>query len=97
MVERARNLAAGGIAVRVQHAAAAVRAFAGEQQAAALTIELGAPVDQLVNRRRPFLHQCAHGPRVAQAVAGDQRVLLVQFDLVVVAQRGGDSALRVFR
>ena len=46
--------------------------------------------------RRPLFDQRVNGRAVAQAVAGEQRVLLVQFHLVVVAQRDRDATLRVF-
>ena len=96
-VERAGDLAPGGIAVRVQHAVAAVRAFAREGEAVALAVELRAPLDQLLDGARTLLHQRAHGVAVAQPVAGGERVLLVQFHFVVVAERHGDAALRVLR
>jgi hypothetical protein len=96
VVERSRDLAPGGIAVRVQDAVAAVRALAGECQLAARAVEGGAPLDQFLNRRRTLFHQGAHGDGVAQAVAGIQRVLFMQLDLVVVTEGDGDATLRVF-
>ena len=82
--------------MRVQDAVAAVRALARECQLVALAVERGAPLDQFLNRRRTLFHQRAHGDRVAQTIAGIQRVLFVQFDLVVVAERDRDATLRVF-
>ena len=70
-IQRARDLAAGGIAVRVQNAVAAVRAFAREGELAALAVELRAPLDQLLNRGRALFHQRVHRGAIAQAVAGD--------------------------
>ena len=81
----------------VQHAVAAVRAFAGEGDLGAGAIELRAPLDQLFDARRAFFHQDARGLFVAQAVAGLQRVLQMQADFIVIAERGGDAALRVLR
>ena len=81
----------------MQHAAAAVGALAGEGQAGALAVEFRAPRDQLLDGRRPFFHQRVHRGAVAQTVAGVERVLLVQRDFVVVAERHGDAALGVFR
>ena len=43
------------------------------------------------------LDQNFGGFRVAQPVAGVQRVLQVQADFVFIAERGGDSALRPLR
>ncbi len=97
MVERARDFAAGGIAVGVQNAVAAVRPFAGEGQLAAFAVELRAPVDQLPDGRGTLFHQGVDGGAVAQAVPRVERIPLVQFHLVVVAQRDGDPALRVLR
>ena len=94
-IQRAANLAAGGISVGMQHAAAAVRALAREGDLGAGAIELRAPLDQLLDARRAFLHQHARGLFVAQAVAGLQRVFQVQPNLVVVAERSGDAALRI--
>ena len=66
MIKRARDLAAGGIAVRVQDAIAAVRAFEREQQFGAFAIELDAPLDQFLNRGRAFLHENANGVAIAR-------------------------------
>jgi len=70
--------------------------LARECQFAADLIEFSAPLDQLLDGGRAFLHQRAHGRGIAEAVSSGQRVLLVQFDLVVVAEGDGDAALRVF-
>ena len=96
MVQSARDLAPRRIAMRMQHPVAAVRAFSREGQPGSLAVELRAPLDELPNRRGSFLHQGAHRRTVAEAVSRVQRVLLVQFDLVVVAQSDGDPALRIF-
>ena len=70
--------------------------FAGEGQARALAVEFGPPFDQLPDGGRPFLHQGVHRRALAQPVPRRQRILLVQRDFVVVAQRHGDAALRIF-
>ena len=67
------------------------------EQLPAFAIELRAPVDQLLDGRRAFFHQRAHRRRIAQAIPGVQRVLLVQAHVVVVAERDRDAALRVLR
>ena len=81
--------------MRVQDAAAAVGAFAREGQTPAIAVELGAPVDQLLDGGGTFFDQRVHGAAIAQTVAGGERVLLVQLHFVVVAERHGDAALRV--
>ena len=55
-VERLRDFAAGGIAMRMQNAIAAVRAFARKREMAAFAIERGAPLDQLFDGRGPAFH-----------------------------------------
>jgi hypothetical protein len=97
VVEGARNFASGRISLRVQHAVAAVRALAGERQLVAFAIELRAPIDELLNSRGAFLHQRVDRRTVAQPVSREQRVLLVELHLVIVAERYRDSALRIFR
>ncbi len=81
----------------MQNAVAAVRAFAGERDLGSGAIELRAPLDQLLDARRTFFDQHARGFFVDQAVAGLQRVFQMKPDFVVIAERGGDSALRVLR
>ena len=81
----------------VEDAATGMGALAREGKARALPIELRAPGDQLLDGAGAFLDEYAHGFRIAEAVAGRDSVLLVERDLVVVAERGGDAALRVFR
>ena len=95
VIQGADNLRAGGVAVRVQNAAAAVRAFPRERELRSFAVELRAPFDKLLNGRRRLFHQYAHGRRIAQPVASHHGVLLVQQHFVVVAQRRGDAALGV--
>ena len=96
-IQRAADLTAGGIAVSVQHAVAAVRSFAGEGNLRSGAIELRAPLDELFDSRRPFFDQHASRFFVDQTVAGLQRVFQVQRDFVVIAERRSNSALRVLR
>src|SRR5205823_763798 len=62
----------------------------------ALAVERCAPLDQLLNRRGAFLDERMYGLAIAQAIARLQRVLLMETDLVVIAQRDRDATLRVF-
>ena len=96
-VQRAGDLAAGGIAVGVQDAAAAMSGFPRKRQPHAIAIEFGAPLDEPLDGGRTFLDQRVDSLRIAQSGPGGEGVLLVQSDLVVIAERDGDSALRVFR
>src|ERR1700685_228161 len=91
------DLAAGRVAIRMQHPVAAVRAFARERDLGSGTVELGAPLHQLLDAAWTFLDQHAGGLFVDQSVAGLQRVLEVERNFVVIAERGGNSALRVLR
>src|SRR5262249_40657114 len=74
----------------------AVRSFASEFEAAlSVPIELGAPLDELAHVARSLFDQHAYRVLVAQAIAGANRVCRVQLRAVVVANGGGDAALRV--
>src|SRR5271165_5239948 len=84
-VERASNLSACGIAMRMQHAAAAVGAFARERDFGARTIELGAPFNQLFNTYRAFLDQDTRRLFITEPIAGFQSVVEMQADFVVIA------------
>src|SRR6185437_9482546 len=97
MAEGARDFPPRGVAVRVEDAVAAVRAFAGEQQLRSPPVESGAPFDQLLNGGGSVLNQRSNGVDVTQAVSRVESVLFVKIDLVIVVQGGGDSALRIFR
>ncbi len=54
-VKREGDFAAGGIAVRVENATAAVRAFLRKGKTPAIAIEFGAPVDELLDGGRALL------------------------------------------
>ena len=60
-------------------------------------IELRAPLDELLDAHRTFFDEDARGVRVAEAVAGDERVLQVEADFVLIAERDRDAALSVLR
>ena len=83
--------------MRVQDATAAVRAFLGERKPQTFTIELRAPVDELLDGGGPFFDERMNGVSIAKPVTGGYGVLLVQLHLVVIAQRDGDPTLSVFR
>src|SRR5262245_10940985 len=91
------NLAAGGIAMRMQYAAAAVRRFASECKFGPAAIESRAPFDEFLNTFRAFFHQHMRRFRIHDAIAGSNGVLKMQADLVLIAQGHCDSALSVLR
>ena len=76
-------------------AVTAVSGFTSKGQVLPFPVELGAPLDQLLDRSGPFLDESAHGGTVAESVAGVEGVLLVERDLVIVAERDGDAALGI--
>ncbi len=94
--ERARDLGAGLVAVRVDDAILRVRRLASElEPARRIEIEVRAGGLQLAHARRSFFDQHLHRRRVAERRAGGERVLPVQRGRVAGAERRGDSALRV--
>ncbi len=94
--ERARDLGAGLVAVRVDDAILRVRRLAAEHEPPVrIEIEVRAGGLQLAHARRPFLDQHLHRRRVAERRARGERVLPVQRRRVAGAERRGDSALRV--
>ena len=70
--ERDGDLAAGGIAVRVEDAGAGVRALAGEHEFAVFAIEGGAPGEELFDAAGTLLDKYASGLRVDEAIAGGE-------------------------
>ena len=62
---------------------------------AAGAIELRAPLDQLFDASGAFFNENARRCLVAQAITGLQRVIEMQADFVVVAERGSDATLGV--
>jgi hypothetical protein len=77
LIKRSDNFAPRGIAVRMKHTVAAMRAFPGEQQRSTLAVECRTPLDQLFDGYRAFFYQSAHGRDIAKAITGHQRVLLM--------------------
>ena len=93
--EQPADLAPRRIA-RVQDAPDAVRRFARQRgRAVTLAIERSAPREQLDDVLRTFANEHVDGSGVAEAVAGGQRVLRMQFRRVVRTKRRGDAALRI--
>src|SRR5437667_800315 len=78
----------------MQNAIAAVRFFASERQLRALAAKLRAPLNQFFNAFRSIFHEDSCRFRIAETITCVQRVLKMQADLVFIAQRGCDSALR---
>src|SRR5882724_5022010 len=78
----------------MQDAGAAVRGFTREGEFGAGAIEFGTPFDKLRNVFGAFFDEKSHGFGAAEAIAGVERVLLVEADFVFVAEGYGNSALR---
>ena len=96
MPERAHDFATCRIAVSVENAIPAVRTLACKQQTRSFPIERGSPFDELLNRSRCLFDQRMHSFNITETVARSNRVLFVKLNLIVVAKRGGDSALSIF-
>ena len=95
-VEGAGDFAAGGVAMRVEDAVAGVGSLAGEEEARAVLVELGAPVHEFLDGGGAFLNERMNGGDVAEAIAGVEGVLFVEADFVVIRQGDGDATLGVF-
>jgi len=91
----AKYFATGRVPVSMQHAIAAVRAFARKQQLRTLAIKCSAPLDQPLYCSRTFLYERANRLFITQSVAGDYRVVFMQFHFIVIAESRGNSALSV--
>ena len=72
-----------------------MRTFEREGEASSVPVELRTPLDEPLDALRTRLDQHAHCLGVAQPCAGLQGVLLMQPDLVLVAECDRDAALRV--
>ena len=96
--QRTHDLAAGRIR-GVQDAAVTVAAFAAEVVLGVLTAvaarEVRAEGDQFADALRPLAHDLLDHVAMAEACAGDQRVLDVGFERVLGTPDRGDAALRV--
>ena len=95
-VEGAGDLFAGGVAVGVEDTVAGVCAFAAEDEFTALTVEFGAPFEELFDDAGAFIDEGTDGVRIAEAVAGLEGVLFVEGNLIVIGEGSGDAALGVF-
>src|SRR5690242_6094127 len=80
----------------MKHPAAAVSAFAGEEQASSFAIKGCSPFDELFDSSRTFFDERAYSFDIAESVTGQDRILLVEFDLIIVAESDRDSALCIF-
>ena len=88
------DLRAGGVAAGVRDPVAEVAALAGQRQLAGLgVVEDRAQRDQLADRVRPLGHQHPDRLLVADAGAGDERVVQVLVGGVAGTECGGDPAL----
>jgi hypothetical protein len=72
-----------------------MRAFTREYQLRPFAIEFRAPLDQFLDGIGTVLDKRVHSIRIAQACACDQRILLMQLDVVIIAECRGDAALGV--
>src|SRR5271169_3290644 len=79
----------------MQDPATTVSSFAGEGDFGARTVELSAPLDQLLDADWAFFDQDTCGLSVTQSVAGFEGVVEMQADLVVVTERSRDATLGV--
>src|SRR4051794_26536006 len=77
----------------MQYAATAMRTFARKGDFCSGAVELGAPLDQLLDAGWSFLDQYARGLFVHQAIAGPKRVFQVKSDFIFIAERGRNSPL----
>jgi len=80
--------------VGVKDTISAVCAFASEGEFRAFAIELRPPLDEFLDALGSILDQHSRRFRIAEAIAGVERVLLVEADFVFVAEGYGNSALR---
>lgn len=78
----------------VQDAVAAVRAFAAEGELGALPVEFRAPLNQLLNAVRRIFDEDFGSVGIAETITGQKCVLEMEADFILVAQCGGDTALR---
>ncbi len=93
--QRAHNLAASRIAIRVKNAIAAVSAFASKQELGAFPIESGSPFDETLDGGRSFFDERSYCFDIAKAVAGHNCVVLVELYFIIIVEGGSDTALRI--
>ncbi len=81
----------------MQHARPAVRAFACKLNGSITAIEARAPFQKPLDFRRGLLDQNLHRVFVAQPRARRERIRVMQFGGIILANRRRDSALRITR
>ena len=93
--QRARELAAGGVAIGVHDPPARVAALAGQREPAPfVAIEAHAELDEPLDLARSLVDERAHGVDAAQPGARGEGVGHVLRRGVVVGEHGGDPTLR---
>jgi 3-dehydroquinate synthase len=93
--EHAADLTAGRVAC-MKHAPRTMGRFHRERECSiGRTIELDTPRDQFADESRTIFDKDLDGARVAQAVAGGDRVRRMQLRRVIRSDRRGNAALRV--
>ena len=93
--ERPADFGAGGVAVGVQDAVAAVRTFAGEHESALFAIEACTPAQQLFHTQWAFFDENLRRVAIDEAISCGDGVCEVQRDIFVAAESDSDSALSV--
>src|SRR6185436_4485668 len=73
-----------------------MRSLTSESKLAVFAIELGPVLDQLGDVTRSFFDQHGDGIGITEPRAYIDRVLVMQLDRIVIAQRDRNAALRVF-
>ena len=83
--------------MRVQDTIAAVGSLAGKGELRAASIEFRTPPHELLDSSEPLFDEDPGGIRINQAVAGFEGIPEVQADFILIAEGGGNPALRVAR
>src|SRR6185437_2295162 len=81
----------------MQDAVPAVRALATESEFGTVAVELRGPGDEFLDPFRGIFDQDFCCFRIAETVACIQRVLQVQADFILVAERRRNASLRILR
>ena len=93
----ATDLSSGGIAVSVENSRTAVGSLARKSEFGSCAIEFRTPFDELSDVLGAFLHKDVDGFGITEAISGVDSVLLVNPDLVLVAEGDSNATLRVGR
>jgi hypothetical protein len=93
--DRPHDLLARHVAQGMDDAAFAVAAFAAEDDAAGLLVEVRAPVDQLLNPLGRLADDHLDDFLIAKRAAGDERVADVQFEAVFGIEHARNPALGI--